>query len=134
VWRIINGPAVLVAYHLYAGPDSTVPQIPGVSRRCEFSPEICITLAHQHYIIGLPLDKAIAEIEFFWGLKLRKSKADAILNRVARQWLPEFEALCDLLASSAVVHADETSWSINSVWASLSETARITVFGCHKDG
>jgi len=134
VWRIINGPAVLVAYHIYAGPDSTVPQIPGVSRRCEFSPEICITLAHQHYIIGLPLDKAIAEIEFFWGLKLRKSKADAMLNRLARQWLPEFEALCDLLASSAVVHADETSWSINSVWASLSETARITVFGCHKDG
>jgi hypothetical protein len=56
-----------------------------------------------------------------------------MLNRLARQWLPEFEALCDLLAFSAVVHADETNWSINSVWAFLPETARITVFGCHKD-
>ena len=134
VWRIIHGQAVLVAYHIYAGPDGTVPQIPGVPRRCEFGQEICITLAHQHYIIGLPLDKAIAEMEFFWGLKLRKSQADAMLNRLAREWLPEFEALCDLLAFSAVVHADETSWSINSVWAFLSETARITLFGCRKDG
>ena len=53
---------------------------PCVSKRCEFGQEICITLAHQHYIIGLSLDKAIAEIEFFWGLKLRKSPADAMLN------------------------------------------------------
>ena len=134
VRRIINGLAVLVAYHIYAGPDGTVPQIPGVLKRCEFGQEISITLAHQHYIIGLPLDKAIAEIEFFWGLKLRKSQADAMLNRMARERLPEFDTLCHLLAVSAVVHADETSWSINSVWAFLSEKARITVFGCHKDG
>ena len=134
VWRIINGQAVLVAYHIYAGPNGRVPQIPGVLKRGEFGQEILITLAHQHYIIGLPLDKAIAEVEFFWGLKLRKSQADAMLNRLAREWLPEFEALCDLLAVSAVVHADETGWSINSVWAFLSEKARVTVFGCHKDG
>ena len=134
VWRIINGRAVLVAYHIHAGSDGRVPQIPGVLKRGEFGQEILITLAHQHYIIGLPLDKAIAEMEFFWGLKLRKSQADAMLNRLAREWLPEFETLCDLLAVSAVVHADETGWSINSVWAFLSEKARVTVFGCHKDG
>lgn len=45
----MNGQAVLVAYHIYAGPDGTVPQISGVPRRCEFGQEICITLAHQHY-------------------------------------------------------------------------------------
>jgi transposase len=73
-------------------------------------------------------------MEFSWGLKQRKSQADAMQNRLAREWLPEFEALCDLLAVSAVVHADETSWSINSVWSFLSEKARITIFGCHKDG
>jgi hypothetical protein len=39
-----------------------------------------------------------------------------------------------LLANSAVVHADETSWSINSVWASLSEKVRVLLFGVHKDG
>ena len=32
------------------------------------------------------------------------------------------------------MHADETGWSINSVWAFLSESARVIVFGCHKDG
>lgn len=57
-----------------------------------------------------------------------------MLNRLAKEWLPEFDALCQLLAVSAVVHADETSWSINSVWAFLSEKARLTIFGCHKDG
>lgn len=31
------------------------------------------------------------------------------------------------------MHADETSWSINSVWALLSEQARVLIFGCHKD-
>jgi len=31
------------------------------------------------------------------------------------------------------VHADETSWSLNSVWAFLSEKARLLFFGVHKD-
>ena len=31
------------------------------------------------------------------------------------------------------MHADETSWSINSVWAFLSEKARLLFFGVHKD-
>jgi hypothetical protein len=134
VWRIINGQAVLVAYHIYAGPDGRVPQIPGVPKRGEFGQEIIIAVSWQHYVVGLSLDKVIAEQEFFWGLRLSKSQADSLLNRLARDWLPEFDALCQLLAVSAVVYADETSWSINSVWAFLSERARVTVFGCHKDG
>ncbi len=32
-----------------------------------------------------------------------------------------------------MVHADETSWSINSVWAFLSEKARLLLFGVHQD-
>jgi hypothetical protein len=90
-------------------------------------------LAWQHYIAGLPLDTVIDEFSFYWNLTLRKSQADAMLNRLAKEWLPEFDALCQLLAVSAVVYADETSWSINSVWAFLSEKARITVFGCRKN-
>lgn len=133
-WRIIEGQAVLVAYHIYAGPDGRVPQIPGVPKRGEFGMEIITSLAWQHYIAGLSLDTVIGEFEFYWNLTLRKSQADRILNRLAKEWLPEFDALCQLLAVSAVVYADETSWSINSVWAFLSEHSRITVFGCHKDG
>ena len=134
VWRVIDGRAVLVAYHIYAGPDGRIPQIPGVPKRGEFGQEIIVALSWQHYIVGLSLDKVIAEQEFFWGLRLSKSQADSLLNQLAKAWLPEFDALCQLLAVSAVVHADETSWSINSVWAFLSERARLTIFGCRKDG
>ena len=134
VWRIIDGRAVLVAYHIHAGPDGRVPQIPGVPQRGEFGQEILVALSWQHYVVGLSLDKVIAEQEFFWGLRLSKSQADSLLNRLAQDWLPEFDALCQLLAVSAVVYADETSWSIHSVWAFLSERARLTIFGCHKDG
>ena len=56
-----------------------------------------------------------------------------MLNQLAREWADEFESLCELLAISAVVHADETSWSLNSVWAFLSEQVRVLIFGCRKD-
>ncbi len=134
VWRIIDGRAVLVAYHIYAGTTGRVPQIPGVPKRGEFGSEILIALAYQHHVAGLPLDTVLGEFSFYWELMLRKSQADAMLNRLAKEWLPEFDALCQLLAVSAVVYADETSWSLNSVWAFLSEQARVTVFGCHKNG
>ncbi len=134
VWRIIDGRAVLVAYHIHAGPDGCIPQIPGVPQRGEFGREIIVALSWQHYVLGLSLDKVIAEQEFFWGLRISKSQADSMLNRLSKEWLPEFDALCQLLAVSAVVHADETGWSINSVWTFLSERARLTVFGCRKDG
>ena len=32
----INGQAELVAYHIHAGPDGRVPQIPGVPNRGEY--------------------------------------------------------------------------------------------------
>ena len=132
-WRVIEGQAALVAYHIYAGSDGQVPQVPGVPKRGEFGTEIITALAWQHCIAGLPLDTVIGEFSFYWNLTLRKSQADAMLNRLAKEWLPEFDALCQLLAVSAVVYADETSWSINSVWSFLSEKSRITVFGCRKN-
>jgi hypothetical protein len=52
---------------------------------------------------------------------------------LARYWSEEFEVLCALLANSLVVHTDETSWSINSVWVFLSEKARGLFFGVPKD-
>jgi len=52
---------------------------------------------------------------------------------LSRHWEQEFDGLCTLLAHSAVVHADETSWSLNSVWAFLSEKVRVLFFGVHKD-
>ena len=74
------------------------------------------------------------ELAFFWNLPLGKSQADALLNQLASHWEQDFEALCHLLAVSAVVHADETGWSVRSVWAFLSEKVRVIIHGCHKDG
>lgn len=134
VWRVENGQAVLVGYHVYRGPGGEVPTIPGTLGRSEYGIEISIALTFMVFIVRLSMDKVCQQLEFFWGLKLAKSQADALLNRLAREWEPEFDTLCTLLANSAVVHADETGWSINSVWAFLSERVRILLFGVHKDG
>jgi hypothetical protein len=132
-WRIIDGRAVLVAYEIYRGPSGQVPPVPGLLSRCEFGLEILITLAHQTQIVGLSIDKVLAELQYFWELTLSKSQADALLNRLSREWHSEFDQLCQLLAVSAVVRTDETSWSLNSVWTFLSEHSRLLIFGCHKD-
>jgi len=102
--------------------------------RSEFGIEIHVAVTYLTFIVGLSLDKVCGLIAFFWKLELSKSQADAFLNQLSRQWEGEFESLCSLLSVSAVVHADETSWSINSVWAFLSERVRVLVFGCRKDG
>lgn len=134
VWRIENGQAVRVVYDLYRGPGGEIPGINGVLPRSEFGVEIHIAVAFLTFIIGISLDKVCGLMKFFWKLDLSKSQADALLNQLARLWESEFESLCQLLAVSAVVHADETSWSINSVWGFFSEKVRLLVFGCNKDG
>ena len=133
VWRIENGQAVLVAYDVYRGPKSQYGKISGVLGRSEFGLEVVITVAYLVFTAGLSFDKACFVLEFFQNLKLRKSQADALLKQLARHWESEFEVLCTLLANSTVVHADETSWSIHSVWAFLSEQTRLLVFGVHKN-
>jgi transposase len=134
VWRLENGRAVLVAYHIYRGPSNQYGRIPGVLGRSEFGLEIVTEIAYLVYIVGLSFDKVCLLLNFFQNLRLRKSQADALLTRLARHWQHEFDVLCTLLANSFVVHADETSWSLNSVWALLSEKARLLLFGVHKDG
>jgi transposase len=133
VWRLESGRAVLVAYEMYRGPRNQFGKIPGVLGRGEFGVEILIAIAYQVYLVGLSFDKVCLLMNFFQHLRLRKSQADALLKQLARHWVGEFERLCTLLAHSAVVHADETSWSLNSVWAFLSEQARVLWFGVHKD-
>jgi len=133
VWRLENGRAVLVAYEIYRGPRNRYGKIPGVLGRSEFGLEIVVAIAYQVYVVGLSFDKVCMLLNFFQNLQLRKSQADALLNQLSRHWESEFDLLCTLLANSAVVHADETSLSINSVWAFLSEKVRVVFFGVHKD-
>ena len=134
VWRLENRQAVLIAYEIYRGPNKQYGKIPGVLGRGEFGLEIITEIAFLVYSVGLSFDKVCRLVFFFQNLKLTKSQADALLYRLARHWERQFEVLCTLLANSLVVHADETSWSLNSVWALLSEKARILLFGVHKDG
>jgi transposase len=133
VWRLEHGQAVLIAYQIYRGPNSQYGRIPGVLGRSEFGLEIVTEIAHLVYIMGMSLDKACALLHFFQNLKLKKSQANVLLYRLARHWERQFEVLCTLLANSMVVHADETSWSLNSLWAFVSEQARVLLFGVHKD-
>ena len=133
VWRLENGRAVLVAYHIYRGPKNHYGKIPDVLGRSEFGLEIVVAIAQLVYLAGLSFDKVCLVFNFFQNLKLTKSQADSLLHQLSRHWQNEFEILCTLLANSAVVHADETSWSLNSVWAFLSEKARLLFFGVHKD-
>jgi hypothetical protein len=132
-WRLENGHAVLVAYDIYRGPKNQYGKIAGVFGRSEFGAEIVLAIAYQVYVVGLSFDKVCLLMNFFQNLKLRKSQADALLSQLARQWEEEFDLLCLLLANSLVVHSDETGWSINSVWAFLSEKVRVLFFGVHKN-
>lgn len=137
VWRLVDGRAVLVGYRVFRGPGGSEPRIPGVTPRCEYGLEILVVLAFLVYVIGISLDKACAVLDFFCGLPLRKSQADALLRQLARHWEPEFETLCDLVACAAVVYMDETGWKIGqegcSLWVFASALQRVFLFGCHKD-
>ena len=137
IWRLLDGRAVLVGYRVFRSRRGPEPRIPGVSSRCEYGLEILVVLAFLVYVIGISLDKACAVLEFFCGLPLRKSQADALLRQLARHWEPEFETLCDLVARAAVVYMDETGWKIGqqgcSLWVFASALQRVFLFGCHKD-
>ena len=133
MWRLENGRVVLIAYEIYRGPGNRYGKIPGAMGRSEFGMEIVVELSHLVYVMGLSFDKACALLTFFQKLTLSKSQAESLLNQLARRWKNEFEVLCTLLANSMIVNADETSWSINSVWAFLSEKARVILYGVHKD-
>jgi transposase len=133
VWRLLEGKAVLVAYEIYRAPNGQYGKIPGVLGRGEFGIEIFLTIAHLFYTVGLSFEKICSLLDFFQDLHLSKAQVNSLLHQLAQHWFKQFDVLCALLANSAVVHADETGWSLNSVWAFLSEKARILFFGVNKD-
>src|SRR4051812_38321571 len=97
VWRLEQGRAVLVAYHVFRGPNNQYGQIPGVLGRSEFALEVVVTLAYLVYIVGLSFDKVCLVLHFFQNLKLSKSQADALLHQLARPWHQEIARASALL-------------------------------------
>lgn len=105
VWRVEGGRAVRVTYELYRGPNGNTAPIEGVLPRSEFGLEIHVSVAFLVFLVGLSIEKVCRLVKFFWNLDLSKSQADALLNQLSKHWERDFEALCRLLAVSAVVHA-----------------------------
>ncbi len=138
VWRLIDGRAVLVGYHLFRKVGTRdVAQPANVLGRGEYDLGFLVTLAFLVFVTGVSMDKACQLLRFFWELPLRKSQADAMLNQLSRHWEKEFDSLCELIALSLVVYMDETGWKVGrdrcSLWAFMSQLHCVYRFGCRKD-
>ena len=134
VWRILDGKAVYICYHIYDVPESkNLPLPPAVrNRQCEFGIEIILILAFLHYWIGVSLDNTCQIIEFFTGLKLPKSQANALLNQLATDWDEQYDTIAELIALQMIVYIDETGWKVGkqSCYTWVFSTAMHVLFRC----
>ena len=90
VTRLIENRAVRVVYRIFkqAGT-SDVPSVPGLLSRCEYGIEVLILIATLVYLYRLSIARTCRLLQFFCGLTLSPSQADALLNRLAREWVPQ---------------------------------------------
>ena len=134
VWRMLDGKAVYICYHIYDVPESqNLPLPPAVrNQQCEFGIEIILILAFLHYWIGVSLDNACQIMEFFTGLKLPKSQADALLNQLAKDWNEQYDTIAELIALQMIVYIDETGWRVGktSCYTWVFSTAMHVLFRC----
>ena len=113
-WRMFDGKAVYVCYHIYDLPDSTSVPVPAGLRnsRSEFGIEIILILAFLHYWIGVSLDNARQIMNFFTGLNLSKGQADSLLSQLADDWNEQYDTIAQLIALQMIVYIDETGWKV----------------------
>ena len=133
-WRIVDGKAVYVCYHIYDLPDSKeLPLPPGLrNSRSEFGIEIILILAFLHYWIGVSIDHAREIMQFFTGLQLSKSQADSLLSQLAGDWDEQYDTIAELIALSIIVYIDETAWKVGkrSCYTWAFSTAMYVLFRC----
>ena len=115
-WRLEGGQAKYICYHLYALPKSlNVPEVPGLrSRQSEYGVEIILTVAFLHYWTGISLDHVCSVVQFFTGLALSKSQANALLNQLSNDWDEQYDTIAELLSRQMVIYIDETGWKVGS--------------------
>jgi transposase len=134
VWRMIDGKAVYVCYHIYDLPDSRDLPLPPTVRnsRCEFGMEIILIVAFLHFWIGVSLDNACQVMEFFTGLRLPKSQADSLLNQLSKDWNEQYDTIAELIALQMIVYIDETGWKVGkkSCYTWVFSTAMHVLFRC----
>lgn len=105
VWRIIDGKARYIGYRLFAPPTSqNLPQIEGVRNSwSEYGLEISLIVGYLHYWVGISLDHACGVMQFFTGLALTKSQANALLEQLSWDWQEQYDTIAELLAYQLVV-------------------------------
>ncbi len=115
-WRIVEGRAVYIGYHIYDLPDSKeLPLPPGLrTSRSEYGLEIILILAFLHYWIGVSPDHARAVLGFFTKLELSQSQADSLLNQLADDWDEQYDTIAELIALQMIVYIDETGWTVGA--------------------
>lgn len=134
VWRIIDGKATYRCYRLFARPESqNLPTIAGVRNSLsEYGIEIILIIAFLHYWVGISLDNTCGVVQFFTGLALSKSQANALLEQLSRDWQEHYDTIAELLARQLVIYIDETGWQVGSdscyTWAF--STAMHVLFRC----
>ncbi|MGD1865795.1 MAG: transposase [Phormidesmis sp.] len=133
-WRLVGGAAKYICYHLYALPKSqNVPKVPGLRKRQgEYGVEIILTVAFLHYWTRISLDHVCSVMQFFTGLALSKSQANALLNQLSDDWDEQYDTIAELLSRQLVIYIDETGWKVGShscyTWAF--STAMHVLFRC----
>lgn len=134
VWRLLDGKAVYVCYHIFDLPGSRdLPLPPGVrNSRSEFGIEIILILAFLHFWIGVSLDNACQVMEFFTGLELSKSQADSLLNQLSQDWDQQYDTIAELIALQMIVYIDETGWKVGkrSCYTWVFSTSLHVLFRC----
>jgi len=135
-WRLEDGRAVYVRYRIFRERGhEELPRVFGLrNSRCEFGLEIHVVLAFLVYSIGVSIDQARAIFAFFTRLELSKSQVDSLLNQLAADWEDDFEALCQLVATAAVLYIDETGWKVGkrACYTWIFTTLSHVVFLCGK--
>ena len=135
-WRLEDGRAIYVCYRIFRERGGNeLPRVFGLrNSRCEFGLEIHVVLAFLVYSIGVSIDQARAILGFFTRLELSKSQADSLLNQLAADWEGDFDALCQLVATAAVLYIDETGWKVGkrACYTWIFTTLSHVVFLCGK--
>lgn len=133
-WRIIDGKARYIGYHIYDLPNSKQLPLPDGLRnsRSEYGIEIILILAFLHYFVGVSIDNARDIMQFFMGLELSKSQADSLLSQLASDWNEQYDTITELIALSLVVYIDETGWKVGkrSCYTWVFSTAMHVLFSC----
>jgi transposase len=79
---------------------------------------------------GLSVGKTAAVLREIAGLSVTRGGVVRAIARVGRRCIPTYDALCEAMAKSRVVTADETGWRIGgrSAWLWAFVTATMTVY------